>query len=59
MKKFMTILACMLLLPSVAFGASDKKDDKKGGKGGKDTKGGSPVIVINGGDWLPIFHAVE
>ena len=55
----MTILACMLLLPSMAFGASDKKDDKKGGKGGKDTKGGTPVVVINGGDWLPIFHAVE
>lgn len=60
MKKFLTILACMMLLPAMAFGAADKKDDKKGGKGGKDTKEEKPATIITWDfDWSPLFRAAE
>lgn len=61
MKKILTIFACAMLLPAMAFAATDKKDDKNGGKGGKGTKDeDKPVIIITWDfDWPPIFRAVE
>lgn len=57
MKRFLAILACIMLLPAVAFGATDKKDDKKGGK---DNKGGDkPVIITWDFDWKPILRDAE
>lgn len=57
MKKILTILACMMLLPAMAFGAADKKDDKKGGK---DTKEEKPATIVTWDfDWVPIFRAAE
>jgi len=57
MKRFLAILACIMLLPAVAFGATDKKDDKKGGK---DNKGGDkPIIITWDFDWKPIIRDAE
>lgn len=47
----------MMLLPAMAFGSADKKDDKKGGK---DTKEEKPATIVTWDfDWVPIFRAAE
>jgi hypothetical protein len=61
MRKILTAIICSLLLPAgvaMAMTAGDKKDDKKGDKEGKGTKGG-PVIIIWEDTWPIIFENAD